>query len=151
MLSTIGYEGAAPADFVATLRAAGVQIVIDVRERAQSRRPGFSKTVLSEILQTAGIAYRHLPELGDPKHGREAARSGDMRRFHEIFESVLATSAAKVAIAEICEIAVHQSACLLCYERNPEECHRKLVSDRIEATVGGKTRHLGVRQFEQAA
>lgn len=151
MLNTIGYQGASPSDFIATLKSAGVQIVVDVRERAQSRRPGFSKRALADLLQAAGIDYQHLPELGDPKEGRDAARAGDFPTFRRVFEQVLASPTAKAAILQIGEIATARSACLMCYERDPAECHRRLVADQIDAIVGGKTRHLGVRKFEQAA
>ena len=39
-LFTIGYEDAELQDFLDTLRAAGVELVVDTRERAQSRRRG---------------------------------------------------------------------------------------------------------------
>lgn len=39
---TIGYEGATQDQFIATLRQAGVEQVIDVRAVPMSRKPGFS-------------------------------------------------------------------------------------------------------------
>jgi len=65
LINTIGYEGARPDDFVETLRAADVTMVIDIRDRAQSRRPGFSKSALEQSLAEAGIGYVHYRELGD--------------------------------------------------------------------------------------
>ena len=151
MLSTIGYEGASPADFIQTLKVAGVEFVIDIRDRAQSRRPGFSKTALERTLAEAGIGYLHLRELGDPKEGREAARAGDMELFQKTFRGVLRTTEAQAALEVIALASESRSTCLLCYERDYRNCHRKLVSDKIENQTGLKTRHLGVRQFEQAA
>ena len=75
MLATIGYEGARPDDFVGTLQLADIEMVIDIRDRAQSRRPGFSKSALRENLEQNGISYLHLKELGDPKDGRDAAEA----------------------------------------------------------------------------
>ena len=43
---TIGYERLLPEQLAAELHAAGVERVIDVRYRPQSRRPGMSKTRL---------------------------------------------------------------------------------------------------------
>jgi uncharacterized protein (DUF488 family) len=150
LLSTIGYEGASPADFLKTLLAAEVEVVIDVRDRAQSRRPGFSKGILERSLAESGIDYFHLRELGDPKEGRDAARANDFTKFRRIFESVLATSSAQAAIAQIASIAAHSSVCLLCYERDPERCHRTIVADLIAKRIGMKVRKLGVRTFEPA-
>jgi uncharacterized protein (DUF488 family) len=83
-LWTIGYERLLPPELVAELEAAGVERVIDVRYRPQSRRPGMSKTRLGDLLGTRGIAYEHRKALGTPpdlRHdfhaGRiEAARAG---------------------------------------------------------------------------
>src|SRR3954462_5054179 len=76
---TIGYERLLPAELVAELRAAGVQRLIDVRYRPQSRRAGMSKTRLGELLGDHGIAYEHRRALGTPpdirwfyKHNRSA-------------------------------------------------------------------------------
>lgn len=145
MISTIGYEGSKPDDFVGTLQLVDVRMVIDIRDRAQSRRPGFSKSALRDSLEAAGIGYLHLKELGDPKEGREAARSGDFDRFRKIYASVLKTPEAAKALDQIAALSGQMSVCLLCYERDHRECHRKIVADRLESVVGSKVRHLGVR------
>ena len=150
MLSTIGYEGAQPGDFLQTLKSAGVDLIIDIRDRAQSRRPGFSKSALEGSLSDAGIGYVHYRELGDPKEGREAARAKDMVKFRRIFSAVLGTKEAQAALNKIMEASENRNVCLLCFERDPAGCHRTLVAAKIEAQTGKKTRHLGVRRFEQA-
>lgn len=148
MISTIGYEGVSLEEFIETLKIACVDIVIDVRERAQSRRPGFSKNILAETLERAGIEYEHFPELGDPKEGRDAARSGDFGRFRKIYSGRIEQKDARAAIQEILEIADTGHACLLCFERNPEHCHRKIITDIIQKENQIKTTHLGVRKNE---
>ncbi|WP_428407714.1 DUF488 family protein [Hyphococcus sp.] len=147
MLATIGYEGASLDDFIKTLLASNVEILIDVRERAQSRRKGFSKTALSTALTEAGIDYLHLRQLGDPKEGRDAARSGDFKKFRKVYSQVLKSEDAKLAIQDILKILPKQNACLLCYERDHTTCHRKIITDNIETTSNIKARHLGVVQF----
>ncbi len=151
MLNTIGYEGSDLSDFISSITEAGIEVLVDVRERAQSRKKGFSKTALSEALNAAGIGYLHLRELGDPKEGREAARSGQWTKFHKIYSKVLSSEVAQNAIAQIIELSESQSICLLCYERDHKTCHRKRITDEIEIQIGKKARHLGVRKFEQAA
>lgn len=151
MLNTIGYEGACLEDFIATLKEAGVQVLIDVRDRAQSRKRGFSKTALSNALEESGISYLHFKALGDPKEGREAARSGNWDKFDKIYRNVMASDEAKLAIEQIIEITNSESACLLCYERDHTTCHRKYISNNIDLQTGLKTRHLGVRNYAKAA
>ncbi|PHR59869.1 MAG: hypothetical protein COA47_08785 [Robiginitomaculum sp.] len=148
MLNTIGYEKASPQNFLGTLQKANIEILIDIRDRAQSRRPGFSKTALSENLKNGGIAYLHFKSLGDPKDGRDAARSGDFATFRKIYRAVLKTDEAKSAIEEISVLAASKRICLMCYERDFTTCHRKLVSDILETKLGSKVRHLGVQSFE---
>ena len=151
MLNTIGYEGANLHDFLDTLELAEVKILVDVRDRAQSRKKGFSKTALTNALQERGIKYLHLKVLGDPKEGREAARAGNWKKFDKIYRAVLKTDAAQSAIQEITDIIGVENACLLCYERDHTTCHRKYISDSIDLHTGSKTRHLGVRKFANAA
>ena len=121
---------------IGRLRDAGVELVIDVRAIAASRRPGFSKTVLGSSLGEAGIGYLHLRDLGTPKAGREAARAGRPAEMRRIFEDHLQTTAAHHALeAAICE-SLGRRACLLCYEADPACCHRTIVAERITERTG---------------
>lgn len=146
MIATIGYERSNLDDFIATLKLAGVDHLIDIRDRAQSRRPGFSKSALSLALIDAGIDYIHIPELGDPKEGREAARSGNFDLFREIFAGVMASNAAQSAMSEIEALAEGRSICLMCYERDQHTCHRKIVADQLQVRLNCSVKHLGVRE-----
>ena len=73
---TIGYEATTMGDFIAALKQAGVERVIDVRALPLSRRPGFSKSPLRAALGEEHIDYVHLKALGTPSEGRTAARAG---------------------------------------------------------------------------
>jgi uncharacterized protein (DUF488 family) len=148
MISTIGYEKANLDHFVGTLQAADVEVVVDIRDRAQSRRKGFSKTALSERLASSGIEYVHVKALGDPKEGRDAARSGNYSKFYEIFSAVMASDEAKNSLKEVAQLAESKQICLLCYERDHSQCHRKIVADELETIIGVRTRHLGVQPIE---
>jgi uncharacterized protein (DUF488 family) len=143
-LYTIGYEAAALEDFIATLQLAGVERVLDVREVAQSRRRGFSKNLLAAALSAVGIGYTHLRQLGDPKEGREAARRGDIAGFQSIFEDHLELPETKDALATAAEICQCEATVLLCFERNPQLCHRTLVAKRLTDLCSLSVRHLGV-------
>jgi hypothetical protein len=50
ILATIGYEAASLVDFIATLQAARVHTLVDVRDLPISRRPGFAKKALAVAL-----------------------------------------------------------------------------------------------------
>lgn len=132
-LATIGYEMAPQARVIDTLKAAGVEVLIDVRAVAASRRAGFSKGLLSTSLEEAGITYVHLRDLGTPKTGRMAARAGRTAEMHAIFEAHMAEPAAQHQLAQAVDIARGRKAALLCYEASACVCHRSLVARHMQA------------------
>lgn len=128
---TIGYEGVTQGDFIATLQAAGVKRVIDVRAVPNSRRPGFSKTPLRNALAEAGIDYVHLRALGTPPDGRAAARAGKHAELERIYAGQLELPEAMAQSAQMLDLAAEQPSAILCYEREPAECHRSLLLDSV--------------------
>ena len=124
---TIGYEATTMAEFLAALHKAGVQRVIDVRALPLSRRPGFSKTSLRTALAEAGIEYVHLKALGTPADGRAAARAGRQELLERIYADQLELPEAIVQAEQMRELALEKPSALLCYEREPAQCHRSLL------------------------
>jgi uncharacterized protein (DUF488 family) len=124
-VATIGYEAQPLAAVLDVLVAAGVDLVVDVRAVAASRRAGFSKTVLAASLAERGIGYRHLRALGTPKAGREAARAGRVAEMHAIYEEHLTEPKAQLELAEAAELADAHRIALLCYEADAAGCHRR--------------------------
>lgn len=128
---TIGYEGATQAQVIAALRAAGVQLLADVRSVPLSRRPGFSKNVLAAGLREAGIDYVGLKALGTPPEGREAARRGNHATLARVYAGQLQEPAAMMQGAQLRELAWERPTALLCFEREPAGCHRSLLIDAV--------------------
>ncbi len=141
-LSTIGYEGRTVAEFMEALRSAGVELVIDVRAVASSRRPGFSKTALAAELRDQGIDYLHLRPFGTPKAGREAARKGRIAEMRAIYEEQLATPEAALAMEQALGAAEGRNAALLCYEADAGGCHRTMVAERLVERGGFEVLNL---------
>jgi uncharacterized protein (DUF488 family) len=130
---TIGYEKLLPEALAAELEAAGVQRVIDVRHRPQSRRPGMSKTRLGELLGEHGIAYENRRDLGTPddlrwlyKHNRVAEAAERFRRHIEAAEG-----GALDALAA--ELDHAPPTALLCLEADPATCHRRVITEALAA------------------
>jgi len=141
-ICTIGYERAPLAEVIGRLQSAGVDLVIDVRAVASSRRAGFSKTLLDASLADAGLAYLHLRDLGTPKSGRIAARAGRIGEMRSIFDEHMTTAAALSALEQAVEAAGRRRVCLLCYEQDPTCCHRMSVAERMAARTGQPIVHL---------
>lgn len=135
-LATIGYERDTQAGVIDRLKAAGVEVLIDVRAVAASRRAGFSKTLLAASLAEAGIAYEHLRQLGTPKPGRDAVRHGRIDEMRAIYAEHLTEPAAQLQLAQATEIARDRRAALLCFEAEPAHCHRRIVADLIHERLG---------------
>jgi uncharacterized protein (DUF488 family) len=124
---TIGYEATTMGEFIATLREAGVERVLDVRALPLSRRPGFSKSPLRAALGEAGIDYVHLKALGTPSEGRSAVRAGRQQELECIYAGQLDLPEAIVQAEQMRELAADKPSALLCYERDPAVCHRSLL------------------------
>ena len=136
-LFTIGYEKAKADAVLGELKLAKIDLLVDIRAVAASRRPGFSKRQLAASLDQAGIAYIHLQKLGTPAQGRQAARAGDFEALWRIYDKHIKTPEAQAALGELLAlIKSGKRVCLLCYERDPNECHRS----RIAALVKKRTR-----------
>lgn len=142
-LFTIGYELSKPAAVLSELKRAKVQILVDTRAVAASRRPGFSKKQLAASLDEAGIAYLHLQKLGTPAEGRQAARAGDLEKLWAIYDKHTRTPDAKEALGELLAlIKSKQRIALLCYCRNPNTCHRSRIVALVKKRVRIKVEDL---------
>jgi uncharacterized protein (DUF488 family) len=134
-LFTIGYEGAGIDAFVEELLANDIDWVLDVRAVPLSRKPGFSKNQLLRRLEQSQIRYVHLAELGTPKPIREDLKStGDYSTFFRKMEKYL--SGKKKAIETAYDYVVRNTCCLMCFERLPACCHRKIVAQKIKDRDG---------------
>jgi uncharacterized protein (DUF488 family) len=142
-IATIGYENAALDQVIAELKAAGIALLIDIRDAPISRKPGFSKKMLGASLEATGICYWHVRALGTPKPGRDAARRGDETAFRAIYEKQFRSEEAQLALAEVIGAAKKEPSCLLCYEQDHNQCHRQIVAEAM-AEQGFKVRHLTV-------
>lgn len=141
-LTTIGYEGTTIDAVLTTLKQAAVGLLIDVRAVPQSRKPGFSKRQLAAALDEAGIGYVHLQALGTPKPGRDAVRAGHPERMEPIFRDHMTSDRSQAELAQAKQLARERTACLLCFERDHNTCHRRLVAEMIVAETGQSVLHL---------
>ncbi len=142
-LFTIGYEQARPDAVLGELKRAKVNLLVDTRAVAASRRPGFSKRQLAAALDENGIAYIHLQKLGTPAEGRAAARSGDFDTLWRIYDRHIKSPEAQNALDELIGlIKSGKRIALLCYERNPEECHRSRIATLVKKRMRVKVEDL---------
>jgi uncharacterized protein (DUF488 family) len=128
-LWTIGYERLLPPALVAELQAAGVERVIDVRYRPQSRRPGMSKTRLGDLLGDHGIAYEHRKALGTPPDLRHDFHAGRLERARAGYRAHVEATAPEALDQLASELEHGPRTALLCLEADPAGCHRRVLSE----------------------
>jgi uncharacterized protein (DUF488 family) len=140
-IHTIGH-GTRPLDeLVATLAAAEVGCLIDVRRYPSSRRnPQFNQRPLVEALADAGIEYRHEVELG----GRLENEPGE-ERYPCLRVPAFRSYAARMAHPEY-QAALERSLeverpCFMCAETPWQRCHRRLIAELLTAR-GHEVIHL---------
>src|SRR5690606_29615042 len=77
---TIGHSTRPIEEFLAMLRGHGVTRLLDVRTVPKSRHnPQFARDALEPALDTAGIAYEHVPALGGLRRARRDSPNAGWR------------------------------------------------------------------------
>jgi len=137
---TIGYETLLPEPLIAELTTAGVQRLLDVRFRPQSRRPGMSKTRLGARLGEAGIAYEHRKALGTPPDLRWLYKAGRLDEAAAGFRRHVEEHSAEELDALARELhGDSPRTALLCLEADPAACHRRVITDALVRRRPGLT------------
>ena len=136
---TIGYERRCGEELVSLLVDAGVETLVDVREKAMSRKPDFRGKALRMRCEDAGISYEPMPFLGSTEdHRKKLKESGNIGRFQRQFRTY-AKRRMTDGIGLLADLAKKRTVALICYERIHEDCHRNviadLVADQLNATV----------------
>jgi len=144
---TLGHADLAFETFLARLRQAGIQILVDIRTVPRSKHvPHYNQEELKERLPAYGITYHHIKELGGK--GRKPLRRSPNRglpktwqayadyMLSEDFERGLMRLLALVSIGKVA---------VFCAEANWKQCHRKFLSDALMVR-GHQVIHLGLNQ-----
>jgi DNA-binding Lrp family transcriptional regulator len=137
---TVGYEGQTPESFLKTLKSNGLERLVDVREIANSRKAGFSSSILGDFLRKHNIEYIHMKGLGSPQNARrEFHRDNDFISFSEKYESFLADR--RDDLNTLTGLAIEKPTAIMCFERDASTCHRSMIASRI-ARLGFDVRNL---------
>jgi uncharacterized protein (DUF488 family) len=139
---TIGYQGYSLLELVNILKEQGIDTLVDVRYDAYSKRPEFCKGRLRSAIEEAGIEYIHRPELGTPTQLRKKitdAGSGQ-EVFKLYFERISKVNYRYVET--VAELANQRKMVLMCMEKEPERCHRKILADLLSRRFSFEIVHL---------
>jgi uncharacterized protein (DUF488 family) len=136
-LFTIGFSGKSAEEFFGTLEKAGVKRLIDVRLNNVSQLAGFTKKKDLEyfLREIAGIEYLHYTDLAPtPDILDRFKKKGeiDWSEYERLFNLLLAERQPE----EHHRPEEFDGACMLCSEPTPENCHRRLVAERLRDKWG---------------
>jgi uncharacterized protein (DUF488 family) len=154
-LRTIGVYGFDRDSFLAALAEAGVELLLDVRQRRGVRGSEYAwanARRLQAALDEAGIGYAHLKELAPTTEMRQLQYAEDERRGEgKRSRTVLASAYTeryteevldRVDLAPIVRFVGNAQAALLCVERDPQACHRSLLAARLGDEFSFEVEHL---------
>ena len=142
ILFTLGYEGRHLEDYLNQLIQNGVKLLCDVRRTPLSRKFGFSKAALSNLLPKLDITYYHLPELGIASEKRKNLDSSTAYKvlFDDYRHSL---SLRKKELTRITGfLQEHRRVVLTCFERESHRCHRHCISDYMHEKYDISVVHL---------
>ncbi|HDJ66696.1 MAG TPA: DUF488 family protein [Nitrososphaeria archaeon] len=145
---TIGHSNRSLEDFLSLLNEKGIEALYDVRSFPTSKFvPHFSRDALSSALEAIGITYIWDRRLGGyRKFGRDVEDLGIAKCFKSqgfrAYATYLTTNPlAKEAASKLASICSKRVTAIMCKERIPWRCHRKILADYLIAK-GFKVIHL---------
>ncbi len=134
-LFTIGHSTRSAEEFWSILNAHQIGRLVDVRSFPGSRRfPHFNKENLGVLLETAGIEYRHMPQLGgrrraSPTSKNTAWNNAGFRGYADYME----TDEFARGVEELMSLAKEKRTAVMCAEAVWWRCHRSLIADFLKA------------------
>ena len=153
-IATIGVYGFDRETFLATLSDAGIDLVLDVRQRRGVRGSEYAwanAQRLQRALAEAGIGYSHHKELAPTTEIRQVQYREDERLgVGKRSRAELAPAYRERYLGEILDHAdlgalveeLPAVSALLCVERDPEACHRSLAAERLADEYDVTVKHL---------
>ena len=134
---TIGFTRKTAEEFFTTLEDNGVTKIIDVRLNNTSQILGFSKYPDIEyfLRNLSGIGYIHDLEFAPSERLLDAYKKRYItwEDYEEAFAALMACRDIDNYIAD--NYSKEENICLLCTEVSPENCHRRLVAEKIREVL----------------
>ena len=141
---SIGFTQKSASEFFGTLKAHGIERLLDVRLNNTSQLAGFAKQAdLAYFLrEICGAAYEHEPLLAPTQEILDAYKKqkGDWDVYEKEFTALMTSRSIESAIDKE---SFKRKTVLLCSEPTAEHCHRRLVLEYLQKHWQGVTiRHL---------
>jgi len=152
-LFTIGHSTRSAENFVALLKARGVETLVDVRSFPGSRRhPQFGKDALRAMLAEAGIDYIHMVSLGGRRNTQDVAVHDTHWRNPAFanYADYARTEPFRTGLSELEALARKRPVAIMCAEAVWWRCHRRIIADELLKDGFAVTHIMGPGRDEAA-
>ncbi len=130
---TVGHSTLPIEQFIALLKAYGIERLADVRTVPRSRHnPQFNADALARSLAAEGIEYIPMQSLGGLRHPRkDSPNTGWRNASFRGYADYMQTAAFDAALEELMRLGREKRSAIMCAESVPWRCHRSLVADAL--------------------
>lgn len=142
---TIGHSTRAADAFLRLLELHRVKRLVDVRSFPSSRRhPQFNGANLESSLRAQNVRYIHLPALGGMRKKKleDSPNQGWQVEGFRNYADHMLTEEFRDGIRRLKEIVAEARTAVMCAEATPYRCHRRLISDFLQAAEGMTVLHI---------
>lgn len=130
---SIGYEGLTIDSFLNKLIANNITFVVDVRSNPLSMKYRFSKKSFKQYIESAGMKYIHIPELGIPSAMRKGlGESVSHKTLFTAHENKLLPKQETVIKQLIDLTNKDERIALVCFEADHNYCHRHTLTEHLQ-------------------
>ncbi len=132
---TIGFTGKSAREFFDLLNSTGAKYLADTRLNNNSQLAGFTKKSNFEyfIEKLTPLKYVELPLLAPEKEMfKEYRKNGDWELYESRYIRLLEQ---RLASTPIEREFLADGVILLCSERTPEKCHRRLAAEYLKTNT----------------
>ena len=143
-IRTLGHGTLAESEFLAIVREAGLEAIVDVRRFPGSRRnPQYSVEDMAKWLPEHGVGYRWLASLGGRrKASPDSPNLGLRNEQFRAYADHMTSNEFSAGIAELCALAEVRRLAVVCAESVWWRCHRRLLADHLVLIEETRVEHL---------
>jgi uncharacterized protein (DUF488 family) len=140
---TVGHSTKPIKEFLQLLQAHGVELLVDVRTVPRSRHnPQFEGDALAKSVRQAGMAYRHVKDLGGLRKPKpDSVNSGWRNESFRGYADYMQTPEFAAAVEKLIVMAQTMRVAVMCAEAVPWRCHRSLIADAL-VVRGAPVEHI---------
>lgn len=131
---TIGHSTLSSDTFIALLLHYKIELVVDVRTLPGSTKfPQFNQDELAHALQSKGIDYLYIKQLGGlRKRNKESENIAWRNQSFRNYADYMETADFRAGIQELEEIALKKRVAMMCAEAVWWRCHRSMIADYLK-------------------